>query len=885
MLLLALTEQKILVHSLHPDVVTAVCEAIMQIIFPFYWQCPYIPLCPIGMCDYLSAPLPFVMGLDSRFFDLYDQPNDVNAVDLDTNTISLCPSLKQLNTKLLPKKAARNLRNSLAVLQDKCFQHNRLAQKLEMENDDSIDFEFKLRAKENALELEIQEAFLLFMAGILGGYRLNLLPITRAPTAGVTDVGNLFDINAFLRSRDRNFHLFYKLVMKTQMFTKFIEECSFVSDINTSLAFFDECVERVEREEGGRLLENEGKVSDRTVFILPPDPSDLPEGKEYKSSTLEKFDHSLFKDNLDLENDETPNPAEKLITPASALAKRTKQEIRFSVKIARKHVDSPLLWAKCLLATTYSIWFIHLPSMVLHAKGSISTLRSGYHLLERMQRLRLHPVDEICYRVMMQLCGVYNQPVLAVKVLFEMRRCGVHPNAVTYGYYNKAVLESEWPHGIASSSQLLWHKLRNVLTAVWLFKQAGKAKRIKEEDAVSQVSLESGVSHNEEHEVDGTGSKESDLDKNGSKESGLEEKPEESVEADCRNSSGSHSDVGYASMNEHAGVLENNDADVERKISCESNSSGKTLERTRSYSIVKPPVTRKISGDDECDAFEETDETIVASDQPDRTSIQNIWDDDADTKENSDEKPKVVRYTDIRNKFPNLLNKDKSSGPARTLFRQESTESQYLEQVRGFIEGSPGSRTNSDCVSSRGGSENRDYSETSVKSGSSESLEILESLPESPEKSIKDNRLPTLEEVTPVESEQPDLLKPMGSLCLEDRSNSRAHLEKIPVTMDDPLGALSSQNSPLVTPAKDKAVRIKLFIHTIKFNCAYPNLSTMLPKAFIHKRTKRNGRIKYSVNVSYSLANSFHEKISLIIISHYHVEYRKIHSSKKASSH
>jgi len=81
LLLMALTEQKILVHSLHPDVVTAVCEAIMQIIFPFYWQCPYIPLCPIGMCDYLSAPLPFVMGLDSRFFDLYDQPNDVNAVD------------------------------------------------------------------------------------------------------------------------------------------------------------------------------------------------------------------------------------------------------------------------------------------------------------------------------------------------------------------------------------------------------------------------------------------------------------------------------------------------------------------------------------------------------------------------------------------------------------------------------------------------------------------------------------------------------------------------------------------------------------------------------------------------------------------------------------
>ena len=61
LLLLALTEQKILVHSLRSDIVTAVCEALMQIIFPFYWQCPYIPLCPIGQCQYK-------LGLNSKIF-------------------------------------------------------------------------------------------------------------------------------------------------------------------------------------------------------------------------------------------------------------------------------------------------------------------------------------------------------------------------------------------------------------------------------------------------------------------------------------------------------------------------------------------------------------------------------------------------------------------------------------------------------------------------------------------------------------------------------------------------------------------------------------------------------------------------------------------------
>ena len=501
------------------------------------------------MCDYLHAPLPFVMGLDSRFFDQHDQPSDVVPVDLDTNTISLGSNFAHLSSRLLPKRAARTLKSRLAALQEKSLQYTKSAQRLAMENDDSIDFEFKLRARENALELEIQETFLVFMASVLGGYRQFLLPITRAPTAGVTDVDNLFDTEAFLRSRDRNYHQFYNMLMKTQMFTKFIEECSFVSDINTSLAFFDECVERVEREEGGRLLESEVSLSDRTVFILPPEPTGLPAGGEYRSSTLDKFDHSLFQDSPRAGDEVSSDP---LATPASSLAKRTKQEIRSAVKMARKHADNPLLWAKCLLGSCYSIWFLHLPSMVLDSQGSLATIRTGHSLLERMQRLRLHPVDEICYRVMMQLCGVYRQPVLAVKLLFEMRRHGVHPNAVTYGYYNKAVLESEWPHGIASGSQLLWHKLRNVLTAVWLFKQAGRQRRQREE--ADNLSLESGLSTTEAPEP-------ADVPQ-----------PEEADGHEGGRQDGS--DVGYGSLNETE------------------------TERSRTLSIVRPPMEAEADSED-----------------------------------------------------------------------------------------------------------------------------------------------------------------------------------------------------------------------------------------------------------------------------------------------
>lgn len=55
----------------------------------------------------------------------------------------------------------------------------------------------------------------------------------------------MFVSSGFLKSRDRSHQKFYTLMTKTQMFIRFIEECSFVSDKDASLAFFDDCVDKV----------------------------------------------------------------------------------------------------------------------------------------------------------------------------------------------------------------------------------------------------------------------------------------------------------------------------------------------------------------------------------------------------------------------------------------------------------------------------------------------------------------------------------------------------------------------------------------------------------------------------------------------------------------
>jgi len=147
----------------------------------------------------------------------------------------------------------------------------------------------------------------------------------------------------------------------------------------------------------------------------------------------------------------------------------------------------------------------------------------------------------------MQLSGQFNHPALAVKTLFEMKRTGNQPNAVTWGYYHKvrvflyflfvcdsigmlhhpqnplllgkkcalfdgdktvtpllifflaccrlkqniylslqAVLEGQWlPENAANSPKHLWSRLRIVVKAMNAFRQGASIAAAKKNTLVS----------------------------------------------------------------------------------------------------------------------------------------------------------------------------------------------------------------------------------------------------------------------------------------------------------------------------------------------------------------------------------------------------------------
>ncbi|XP_032061210.1 DENN domain-containing protein 4C isoform X1 [Aythya fuligula] len=492
LLLFVLLEGKILLHSLRPAVLTGVAEAVVAMIFPFQWQCPYIPLCPLSLATVLSAPVPFIVGVDSRYFDLYDPPQDIVCIDLDTNMVYISDDKKSTNWKQFPKKPCKSLLSTLKKLHPQLAAVHKKAPEGSAVEMTPIEADFSWQKKMTELEMEIQEAFLRFMASILKGYRTFLKPITQAPSNKATAADSLFDHQGFLKSRDRAYTKFYTHLTKTQIFSSFIEECSFVSDKDTGLAFFDDCIEKLFPDKGtekgdkvdadsfedARLIElDESQKSEHTVFIMPPEPppdDGQDRAPKYSYKNFPRLDFKLFDRPQELKLSFSRHPAGSSISNSPALmAKRTKQEIKTAHKLAKKYYVSPPQWAKCLYSHSYSLWFICLPAYIRVAHPKVKALQQAYDVLIKMRKTDVEPLDEVCYRVVMQLCGLWGQPVQAVRVLFEMKNAGIQPNAITYGYYNKAVLESPWPSSNRSGI-FLWTKVRNVVRGTAQFRQCLK---------------------------------------------------------------------------------------------------------------------------------------------------------------------------------------------------------------------------------------------------------------------------------------------------------------------------------------------------------------------------------------------------------------------------
>ena len=85
-------EIRVALLSSHYALLGPVAEALLSLLFPFEWQGMYIPIMPFVMLDILDAPVPFLVGLHSRYLAEVPRkfrPKGVVFVNLDRDEVHL----------------------------------------------------------------------------------------------------------------------------------------------------------------------------------------------------------------------------------------------------------------------------------------------------------------------------------------------------------------------------------------------------------------------------------------------------------------------------------------------------------------------------------------------------------------------------------------------------------------------------------------------------------------------------------------------------------------------------------------------------------------------------------------------------------------------------
>ncbi|CAB9498860.1 DENN domain-containing protein 5B [Seminavis robusta] len=128
-------ERQVLLTSTQLSILTVAAEVFLSLLFPMKWSHAYIPVLPHFLIPILSAPMPFLCGINkANLADaLYDLSSECVLVDLDKNLVTLGPDTEPLPP--IPPGQLATLKNQLEENVGMVFREARCLTK----NDDYSD--------------------------------------------------------------------------------------------------------------------------------------------------------------------------------------------------------------------------------------------------------------------------------------------------------------------------------------------------------------------------------------------------------------------------------------------------------------------------------------------------------------------------------------------------------------------------------------------------------------------------------------------------------------------------------------------------------------------------------------------------------------------------
>ncbi|XP_068203446.1 uncharacterized protein [Palaemon carinicauda] len=179
-----LHERRIIMVSKRLSRLSACVQAANSIIYPMQWQHIFIPVLPEHLTDYLLAPMPYLIGVNSSLLSKVQMEDIGEAVILDADNNLVKTPFSDLET--LPDEVIISLRRSL-------------------------------KNPNNMLGDHVARAFLRALVQIIGNYKEALQ--FREEDSKIT-----FNREKFVNIRPNTFQPFVEKMLELQIFRQFIEE-------------------------------------------------------------------------------------------------------------------------------------------------------------------------------------------------------------------------------------------------------------------------------------------------------------------------------------------------------------------------------------------------------------------------------------------------------------------------------------------------------------------------------------------------------------------------------------------------------------------------------------------------------------------------------------
>ncbi|XP_061771718.1 LOW QUALITY PROTEIN: DENN domain-containing protein 3-like [Nerophis ophidion] len=204
-----LQEQRVVLFSADWARLTLVAEGLLLFLQPLSWQQPYVPVLAEGMLDFLMAPTAFLMGCHlCHFKEVAAETNDLILVNIDNGSVSTSCS-DTVDLPEIPSLTADCFTQRYQSLQV----HFDLDQCLRVSCSDINDQRTQRRVWQRNLNQRIQ--------GITTELIVNIF---RDVSSHLNYEHRVFNSEEFLKSREPAEQLFYKNVLETHIFHRFLRD-------------------------------------------------------------------------------------------------------------------------------------------------------------------------------------------------------------------------------------------------------------------------------------------------------------------------------------------------------------------------------------------------------------------------------------------------------------------------------------------------------------------------------------------------------------------------------------------------------------------------------------------------------------------------------------